>query len=218
MQCKTENPGRGEFECLKEGRRVTRCAASVYVDIHPLFVSALHTSGAGSCSAPGVEEETALGGEANQPANWLMRAGSTTLTSTAWKSSASTGSASTTTTTSCGSAGRTSGSSTDASLKTWSASLPLPVPRPPDIIHTYVFLYIYGLLTEPLTHRNSRRQSPTPPKTRSPSTYGLSRSTHTIPSSGIPVSRLLASPWPLHQQRRRVRRHRERFGIRLEEK
>ena len=33
MQCKTENPGKGEFECLKEGRRVTRCAASVYVPI-----------------------------------------------------------------------------------------------------------------------------------------------------------------------------------------
>jgi NADH dehydrogenase (ubiquinone) 1 alpha subcomplex subunit 8 len=31
MQCKNENPGRGEFECLKEGRRVTRCARSVYV-------------------------------------------------------------------------------------------------------------------------------------------------------------------------------------------
>jgi NADH dehydrogenase (ubiquinone) 1 alpha subcomplex subunit 8 len=31
MQCKTENPGRGEFECLKEGRRVTRCARSVCV-------------------------------------------------------------------------------------------------------------------------------------------------------------------------------------------
>lgn len=31
MQCKTENPGKGEFECLKEGRRVTRCARSVYV-------------------------------------------------------------------------------------------------------------------------------------------------------------------------------------------
>ncbi|KAJ2991126.1 hypothetical protein NUW58_g2633 [Xylaria curta] len=34
MQCKTENPGRGEFECLKEGRRVTRCAASVIDDIN----------------------------------------------------------------------------------------------------------------------------------------------------------------------------------------
>lgn len=31
MQCKNEKPGRGEFECMKEGRRVTRCAASVYV-------------------------------------------------------------------------------------------------------------------------------------------------------------------------------------------
>lgn len=31
MQCKNENPGRGEIECLKEGRRVTRCASSVYV-------------------------------------------------------------------------------------------------------------------------------------------------------------------------------------------
>ncbi|RYC56316.1 hypothetical protein CHU98_g9891 [Xylaria longipes] len=34
MQCKTENPGKGEFECLKEGRRVTRCAASVIDDIN----------------------------------------------------------------------------------------------------------------------------------------------------------------------------------------
>lgn len=29
MQCKTEAEGKGEIECLKEGRRVTRCAASV---------------------------------------------------------------------------------------------------------------------------------------------------------------------------------------------
>ncbi|KAK1828617.1 hypothetical protein QBC39DRAFT_264820, partial [Podospora conica] len=34
MKCKTENPGRGEFECLKEGRRVTRCARSVLEDIN----------------------------------------------------------------------------------------------------------------------------------------------------------------------------------------
>ncbi|KAK3311618.1 uncharacterized protein B0T15DRAFT_508162 [Chaetomium strumarium] len=34
MQCKTENPGKGEFECLKEGRRVTRCARSVLEDIN----------------------------------------------------------------------------------------------------------------------------------------------------------------------------------------
>ena len=33
MQCKTDNPGKGEFECLKEGRRVTRCARSVYVEV-----------------------------------------------------------------------------------------------------------------------------------------------------------------------------------------
>lgn len=38
MQCKTENPGRGEFECLKEGRRVTRCASSVYVSL-PMAIS-----------------------------------------------------------------------------------------------------------------------------------------------------------------------------------
>ena len=29
MQCKNESPGRGEVDCLKEGRRVTRCARSV---------------------------------------------------------------------------------------------------------------------------------------------------------------------------------------------
>ncbi|KAI0885994.1 NADH dehydrogenase, alpha subcomplex, subunit 8 [Annulohypoxylon maeteangense] len=34
MQCKNENPGRGELECLKEGRRVTRCASSVIGDIN----------------------------------------------------------------------------------------------------------------------------------------------------------------------------------------
>lgn len=34
MQCKNENPGKGEFDCLKEGRRVTRCARSVIDDIN----------------------------------------------------------------------------------------------------------------------------------------------------------------------------------------
>lgn len=29
MKCKDEANGRGEFDCLKEGRKVTRCAASV---------------------------------------------------------------------------------------------------------------------------------------------------------------------------------------------
>lgn len=29
MVCKTEANGRGEIECMREGRKVTRCAASV---------------------------------------------------------------------------------------------------------------------------------------------------------------------------------------------
>lgn len=29
MKCKTDAYGKGEKECLKEGRKVTRCAASV---------------------------------------------------------------------------------------------------------------------------------------------------------------------------------------------
>lgn len=29
MMCKTEANGRGELDCMKEGRKVTRCAASV---------------------------------------------------------------------------------------------------------------------------------------------------------------------------------------------
>ena len=35
MKCKTEANGRGELDCLREGRKVTRCATSVYV--YPLF-------------------------------------------------------------------------------------------------------------------------------------------------------------------------------------
>lgn len=31
MQCKTDAFGKGELDCLKEGRKVTRCAASVLV-------------------------------------------------------------------------------------------------------------------------------------------------------------------------------------------
>lgn len=30
MMCKVESNGRGELDCMKEGRKVTRCAASVY--------------------------------------------------------------------------------------------------------------------------------------------------------------------------------------------
>lgn len=37
MQCKTESHGRGEFDCMKEGRKVTRCASSVYVDSASLY-------------------------------------------------------------------------------------------------------------------------------------------------------------------------------------
>ncbi|KAL8908463.1 MAG: hypothetical protein Q9207_000769 [Kuettlingeria erythrocarpa] len=34
MKCKTDAHGRGEFECMLEGRKVTRCAASVLEDIN----------------------------------------------------------------------------------------------------------------------------------------------------------------------------------------
>jgi len=34
MQCKTEANGTGEVDCLKEGRKVTRCAASVLEDVN----------------------------------------------------------------------------------------------------------------------------------------------------------------------------------------
>ncbi|MDI1488005.1 MAG: ndufa8, NADH-ubiquinone oxidoreductase complex I 19kd subunit [Ramalina farinacea] len=34
MQCKTEAYGRGEKECMREGRKVTRCAKSVIDDIN----------------------------------------------------------------------------------------------------------------------------------------------------------------------------------------
>ncbi|KAJ4369776.1 ndufa8, NADH-ubiquinone oxidoreductase complex I 19kd subunit [Neocucurbitaria cava] len=34
MMCKTESNGRGELDCMAEGRKVTRCAASVIKDIN----------------------------------------------------------------------------------------------------------------------------------------------------------------------------------------
>ena len=34
MKCKTESNGRGEIECMREGRKVTRCAASVLHDVN----------------------------------------------------------------------------------------------------------------------------------------------------------------------------------------
>jgi NADH dehydrogenase (ubiquinone) 1 alpha subcomplex subunit 8 len=39
MVCKTQANGQGETECMKEGRKVTRCAASVYA-----LVSHRHTA------------------------------------------------------------------------------------------------------------------------------------------------------------------------------
>ena len=41
MQCKTEAYGRGELECMKEGRKVTRCAASMYASLSRLIRPAL---------------------------------------------------------------------------------------------------------------------------------------------------------------------------------
>ncbi|KAF8544459.1 NADH-ubiquinone oxidoreductase 20.8 kDa subunit [Trichophaea hybrida] len=43
MLCKHEAKGRGELECLKEGRRVTRCAASVIADINKHCLSEFRT-------------------------------------------------------------------------------------------------------------------------------------------------------------------------------
>ncbi|KAK0932922.1 ndufa8, NADH-ubiquinone oxidoreductase complex I 19kd subunit [Friedmanniomyces endolithicus] len=34
MQCKTEANGKGEMDCLREGRKVTRCAGSVLEDVN----------------------------------------------------------------------------------------------------------------------------------------------------------------------------------------
>ncbi|KAK6528700.1 hypothetical protein TWF694_003942 [Orbilia ellipsospora] len=33
MKCKDESPGRGEIDCMREGRKVTRCAVSVIEDL-----------------------------------------------------------------------------------------------------------------------------------------------------------------------------------------
>ncbi|KAI5852252.1 hypothetical protein BZA05DRAFT_397331 [Tricharina praecox] len=43
MLCKAEAQGRGELDCLKEGRRVTRCAASVIADINKHCLSEFRT-------------------------------------------------------------------------------------------------------------------------------------------------------------------------------
>ncbi|RDL41478.1 uncharacterized protein BP5553_01457 [Venustampulla echinocandica] len=57
MQCKDQNPGRGELDCLKEGRRVTRCAKSV-IGAEMQWDSPMHcaaettTSLRGGCGVP----------------------------------------------------------------------------------------------------------------------------------------------------------------------
>ncbi|KZZ89795.1 NADH dehydrogenase alpha subcomplex, subunit 8 [Ascosphaera apis ARSEF 7405] len=43
MKCKTEAHGTGEIDCLKEGRKVTRCAASVIKDINTHCLSQFKT-------------------------------------------------------------------------------------------------------------------------------------------------------------------------------
>ena len=49
MQCKTESYGRGELDCLKEGRKVTRCAASV--SVFPQAVLEVETANDGAQSS-----------------------------------------------------------------------------------------------------------------------------------------------------------------------
>lgn len=62
MQCKTEAYGRGELECMKEGRKVTRCAASVYVAHGTCGVC----SGGRSSPARRAHEDNAANGRAPQ--------------------------------------------------------------------------------------------------------------------------------------------------------
>lgn len=54
MKCKDEANGRGEMECLKEGRKVTRCAASVYVFL--LFLPRVATNDTNERVEAGVRE------------------------------------------------------------------------------------------------------------------------------------------------------------------
>lgn len=116
MQCKTENPGRGEFECLKEGRRVTRCARSVYVPLfYSMFRGWIGILGLGNGGPMGTDCAT----------------DSRTSTSPASSSSAPTGSASKTTTSSCGNAAPPSGSLTSVSTTTWCVSKPSSGHDPP---------------------------------------------------------------------------------------
>lgn len=58
MKCKAEANGRGELECLKEGRKVTRCAASVYVFLFRMLAFRFYAGCAG------------VGSEANRGISW----------------------------------------------------------------------------------------------------------------------------------------------------
>lgn len=69
MQCKTESYGRGELDCMKEGRKVTRCAASVLV-VFPIFCGRSYWKG-------GRQVETDI----------ALQTGSMISTRTVWKNS-----------------------------------------------------------------------------------------------------------------------------------
>lgn len=101
MQCKTESHGRGEFDCMKEGRKVTRCASSVYV--RPCILGERNVHGGGQAEP----------GYSNTRTDWP------TSTRTALGNSATTGPASKTRTTSSGSAAKLSDAWPSVSSRTW---------------------------------------------------------------------------------------------------
>ncbi len=110
MKCKTDNPGKGEFDCLQEGRRVTRCARSVYVYAIQI--------GSWMFTPCDQRRRAARGsrGWRNRPSSRLRKrltvvmTGSRTSINLVWSNSGNTGNASTTITTSYGSADPRSGS------------------------------------------------------------------------------------------------------------
>jgi hypothetical protein len=107
MLCKAEAKGRGELDCLKEGRRVTRCAASVYVPF--------------SRVTGGVPEEHGL-----MAGTWGTVL--PTSTKTVFPSSDRTGSVSRTTIWGCGTAGMKRSRSMLAFSRSWSVVPKLYVP------------------------------------------------------------------------------------------
>ena len=93
MQCKTESYGRGELDCLKEGRKVTRCAASVLVYPWRASIKRMKLCG---CWRPSAYKRLRTDGN--------HTSGSTTSTKTVLRNFALTGSAWRTTTISYGNA------------------------------------------------------------------------------------------------------------------